>query len=119
MAYKGGYAGGYADTIVPPIPTDDTLGWRYTPPIRETQLRTRIRYRLAIISNGAISHSDPEPISIGTHIGGDTTHHRHDLLAIGRIDSTTHHHHDSEHTWHGRTGGAGTIPDPDEWIVFL
>jgi hypothetical protein len=60
MAYAGGYAGGYADTLVPPATGADLQGYypprpNYPQAVRTTG-RARIRLRLTILTWGAEAH---------------------------------------------------------------
>ena len=60
MAYHGGYAGGYADTLVPPAPPEQGTGrgGRYIPPYQPARIRGRakIRLRVTILTWGAEAH---------------------------------------------------------------
>lgn len=119
MAYQGGYAGGYADTIVPPAPADQGTGYKIQHPTYQQTTRhaTRTRYRLTIIGWGVIEHTDPQLVTVAT--AGDRTQHRSERFATGRIDATVEQNHTSRAAYRAQPASKGTIPDPDEWLVFL
>lgn len=121
MAYAGGYAGGYADTLVPPAPTDQGIGYQHPiyrrPPGKSVRIRSR--YRLTIIGNGSITHTTRQPITVIT--GGDRSHqHRCEVIAAVRVERTVEVEHASRTVYRADPqAGGGTILDPDEWLVFL
>lgn len=120
MAYHGGYAGGYADTLVPPTPPDVGYGGGYRPAVELSKhYRSVLRWRLAIISIGAAEATEPIPVRLTlTNLPG-RAHATTPVELRYRADHGGTARLATRSVYQLEPGGTPTIVDPDEWIVFL
>lgn len=120
MAYAGGYAGGYADTLVPPDPPVVTYGGGdYRPTELSKHAKSILRWRLAIIGTGAIAAIEPLDIKL-TLTGQSARAHADGLIDLHyRPEQGGTGHLATRSIYHLQPDGTPAIIDPDEWLIFL